>query len=249
MIRFAVAAILVLTLMASSLRAQASSDQPPARKIKLLVITGGHGFNKDGFHKLLAALPNTVVTEATEGDFKQGHATAYDRPDLLTFDAVLLYDFQLNITPDEQKNLHALFEKGVGLICLHHALLSYQDWPEYERIVGGLYLLDSRQYPDKTWPASTYQGDADMDITVVDRNHPVTAGISDFRLKDEIYRGVHTTLDIHPLLSCEGKPLVWCRDEKNSHVVTFIIGHGPGTWENPTFLKLLGNSLHWVAKK
>ncbi len=247
--RIPTAAAIVVSLLATAVRAETPATQPEPGKINLLVITGGHGFEKVGFHKLLAALPNTTTTEATEGDFKTGQATAYDRPDLLSYDAVLLYDFQLNITPEEQKNFHALFDKGVGLICLHHALLSYQGWPEYERVVGGLYLLDFKQYPDKIWPASTYKGETDMDITVVDPNHPVTVGISDFHIKDEIYRGVHTTADIHPLLSCEGKPLVWCRDEKNSHVVTLIIGHGAGTWENPTFLKLMENSLHWVAKK
>jgi type 1 glutamine amidotransferase len=242
------AAALCFALCTPFARAEAPATQPAA-PINLLVVTGGHGFNKEGFHKLFATLPNTTVTEAAEGDFKTGHATAYDRPDLLSHDAVLLYDFQLNITPEEQKNFHALFEKGVGLICLHHALLSFQNWPDYEHAVGGLYLLDTKQYSDKPWPASTYQGDADMQITVLDPNHPVTAGIPDFHIKDEIYRGVHTTADIHPLLACEGKPLVWCRDEKNSHVVTLIIGHGSGTWENPTFQKLLGNSLRWVAKK
>ena len=28
---------------------------------------------------------------------------------------------------------------GIGLVVLHHALVSYQHWPEYERIIGGRY--------------------------------------------------------------------------------------------------------------
>jgi type 1 glutamine amidotransferase len=249
---FFVFSLALLTLF-SFVRADPADTQPGAAppdpaKIKLLIITGGHPYPKTFFNQF-DDNHDIVYTSAVEGDFKKGTASAYDRPDLLTYDAILLYDFQLNITPDEQKNFHAIFDKGIGVICLHHALLSYQGWPDYEHAVGGLYLLDFKKYADKVWPESTYKGDTDMDVIVVDKTHPITAGISDFHMKDEIYRGVHHTDDIHTVLTCEGNPLVWTRDENNSHVVTLLIGHGPGTWDNPSFQKLLRNSLHWVARK
>jgi len=244
--------ILLFFIIFSSLaHADPPATQPAATdpaKINLLIVTGGHPFNKD-FFKLFDHFPEVSYTSATEGDFKKGTASAYDRPDLLSYDVVLLYDFQLNATPDEKKNFLALFDKGVGLIVLHHALLSFQDWPDYERVAGGLYLLDYKKYPDKIWPESTYKGNVDMDVTVFDKNHPITAGISDFHLKDEIYRGFHTTDDIHPILTIEGKPAAWTRNEKNSRIFTIILGHGPGTWDNPSFQKLLDNALHWTAKK
>ena len=238
-----------LTLLAFPVHAATPATQPadPAT-IKLLIVTGGHTFSPT-FFKQFDDMPGVTCTRAEEGDFKKGTASAYDLADLLSYDAVLLYDFQLNITPDEQKHFLALFDKGTGLIVLHHALLSYQGWPEYERITGGLYLLDFKKYGEVLVPQSTYKGETEMAITVVDKSHPVTAGVSDFHITDEIYRGVHHPDDIHTLLSCEGNPLVWTRDEKNSHVVSFIIGHGPGTWNNASFQKLLSNALHFVAKK
>ena len=232
--------------MASSLGA----DEPVAgpAKIKLLVVTGGHGFPKN-FFKLFDDNPNVTYTSATEGDFKTGNATAYDRPDLLSYDAVLLYDFQLNMTPDQRKNFLSLFDKGVGLLVLHHALLSYQDWPEYERIAGASYRLDTTKVGDKTIPESTYKGDVEMDVAVVDKNSPIAAGISDFHMKDELYSRYPTTEDIHVVLTTHDEPIAWTRTEKNSRVATIVIGHGPGSWDNPNFVKLLDNSLHWVAKK
>lgn len=244
--------LLAFALTLSSLASAQTPAAPPATapvKIKLLVVTGGHGFQPDAFFKLFDNNPNVAYTSAVEGDFKTGSATAYDRPDLLSYDVVLLYDFQLNATPEERKNFLALFDKGTGLIVLHHALLSFQDWPDYERIAGGLYLLDKQKVGDKTLPESTYQGNTEMNVTVVDKNSPVTAGLSDFHMKDELYRNVPTTADIHPILMCEDKPLAWTRTEKNSRIVTILIGHGPGSFNNPNFLKLLNNALEWTAKR
>jgi type 1 glutamine amidotransferase len=232
-------------LLAQTVATQPATQPAP---IKLLVVTGGHGYQHDPFFQMFKNNHEVVYTEASQGKFT-GTATAYDRDDLLSYDVVLLYDFQLNITDAAKKKFLSLFDKGTGLIVLHHALLSYQSWPEYERIAGGSYLLDYKKYPDKVWPASTYQGGVEMKVSVVDKDHPVTAGIQDFELKDELYRGVPTGADIQVLLTTEGKPLAWARTEKNSRVVTIMLGHGPGSYDNPNFLKLLGNAIRWTAKR
>src|SRR5262249_44663457 len=149
-------------------------------------------------------------------------AEAWDRDDLLSFDAILLYDFQREITDPQKARFVAIFYKGVGLIVFHHALLSYQNWPEYERIAGGKYLLDVEKTAGGLTPASTYQGDTDIAVKIADKDHPIARGFSDFVQHDEIYRGVRNTSDIHIIMTAEDKPLVWARQEKNSRVVAMI---------------------------
>jgi uncharacterized protein len=222
--------------------AGAEGSEPPAKKLKVLVVTGGHGFQPESFFKLFNNNPAISYTSATETNA----AEAWDRDDLLDYDVVLLYDFQRELNDAQKGKFLSLFNKGVGLIVLHHALLSYQHWPEYERIAGGKYLLDHETVDGKTWQASTYKGDVDIDVKLVDSNHPITTGLHDFVLHDEIYRGVRNTADIHILFTTEDHPLAWTRQEKNSRVVGITVGHGPAH-DDANFQKLLAQSIQWAA--
>ncbi len=151
------------------------------------------------------------------------------------------------MTDAQKARFQSLFDKGVGLIVLHHALLSYQSWPEYERIAGGKYLLDHELRDGVDLPASTYTKQmTDIDVKVVDKTHPITDGLDDFTVHDELYRGVPTGKDIHVLLTAEDKPLAWTRQEKNSRVATIMIGHGPA-YKDANFQKLLSQAIRWAG--
>ena len=107
-----------------------------AAKTKVLVITGGHGFDRDAFFKVFSENPKITFTHA---EHSKGTADAFDRADLFNYDVVVLYDMPKEINDAEKKRFVELFQKGIGLVVLHHALVSYQHWPEYERIIGGHY--------------------------------------------------------------------------------------------------------------
>jgi type 1 glutamine amidotransferase len=236
--------VALLAVCFGSLTAHAAEPEAKKDKIKLLVVTGGHGgFDPETFYKLFKDNPEVAFTPCVETKY----AEVWNRDDLQDFDAVLLYDMQFELTPAQEAKFHSLFDKGVGLIVLHHGLLSYQKYPEFERIGGGKYLLDNDRTAEKVTPASTYKGDVDIDVAVVDKNHPITAGLSDFTVHDEIYRGVRTTPDINVLMTTEGHPLAWTRTEKNSRVFGTIIGHGCFT--DPNFQKMLAQAIHWVGAK
>jgi type 1 glutamine amidotransferase len=227
-------------------RADTPTTRPASRsKIRLLIATGGHGFQSGPFFKLFDDNPEVTYVNVAE----KGAAEVWDRDDLLDFDVVLLYDFQRQISEAQKARFLLLFDKGVGLIVLHHALLSYQSWPDYERIAGGKYLLDNEPSGETVTPASTYQGNVDIAVKVTGpTDHPVMAGLSDFVVRDEIYRGVRTRSDITTLLTAEDRPLAWIRVERNSRIVGIIIGHGPA-YKDDNFRTLLRQSIRWSAKR
>jgi hypothetical protein len=233
----------VLFIIGSAGKSQslmAEDDLP--KKLKVLIVTGGHDFESGLFFALFqsnAQIAYTIVKQSS-------HAEAWDRDDLLAYNVVLLYDFQRELNDSQKAKFLSLFDKGVGLVVLHHALLSYQNWPEYERIAGGKYLLDHETANGTEWPASTYKGNVDIDVKVVEKSHPITAGLHDFVLHDELYRGVRTGQDIHTLLTTEGNPLAWTRQEKKSRVVGIIVGHGPA-YTDANFQKILAQSIAWTA--
>ncbi len=135
-----------------------------------------------------------------------------------------------NITDAQKAKFLSLFDKGIGLVVLHHALVSYQHWPEYERIIGGRYP-EAEGKSGVVTPAVGYEHDVDIPVVIAAQDHPVASGLSNFVIHDEIYWGFRVGPDITPLLTTShaksSKPLAWARTEKKSRVVFIQLGHGP----------------------
>jgi len=241
-------ATLTAAAAATALLAAGCASAPPAspkRPLKLLIVTGGHGFKAAPFFKMFTDDPGLAYTAATQDKA----AEAYDRPDLLTYDAVLLYDAPSEITDAQKAAFLSLFDKGIGVVVLHHALLSYQKWPVYERVAGGKYLLDVERDGEQVSPESTYESSVDIPVRVAAPTHPVTAGLVDFTLRDELYHGVRMRPDVVPLLTTGSETLAWTRVEGRSRVVGTVLGHGPSAYEDPRFLRFLSQALRFVAKR
>jgi hypothetical protein len=231
---------LLLTLLIGC--ASPKSAEHADQKIKVLILTGGHGFKAEPFFKMFADNPEITFTTAAQ----HTNAEAYDRDDLFSYDVVVLYDSPTHISDTQKARFLQLFDKGIGVIVLHHAYLSYPMWDEFERIAGGKYIYQNEQMVNGI-TSSTYKGDVDIPVTVVAKNHPVTAGLSDFVLHDELYSNMHMLNNATPLLKNGDQWLAWYRTEKKSRVVGTILGHG--CYDDPNFQKLIAQSIRWVAKK
>src|SRR5437773_10618662 len=84
-------------------------------KIRVLIVTGGHGFEKEPFFKLFKDNPY-ITFQAVE------HPNAY--PSLTAeaaskWDVLLLYDMQQNIPEEAKANFIARLKEGKGLVVLH----------------------------------------------------------------------------------------------------------------------------------
>ena len=219
-------------------------------KVKVLVVTGGHGFEREPFFKMFS--DNSAI-QFTAAEHSKTNASVYDREDLLGYDAVVLYDMPQNITDAQKAKFKALFDKGVGLVVLHHALVSYQSWPEYEHIIGGRYQEPDPKKPGTVTKAAGWRHDVDFSIVIASTNHPVTAGLKDFDIHDEIYWGFRVGKDVTPLITTthpeSGKPLGWARTQGKSRVVYLQLGHGKEAFANTNYRKLLAQSIQWVSQK
>lgn len=226
------------------------SAHAAAAKTKVLLVTGGHGFQKEPFYQLFADNPNIEVTKA-EHNLKAG-ATAYEREDLYSFDVVVAYDMPPTSTEAQRARFKGLFQRGIGYVALHHAVLSFEDWPEYERLLGGRYPKPPKGQPQVTEVVG-YQHDVDMPVQVVDKAHPIAAGVPDFTIHDEIYWGVLIGKDIKPFLRTSHpksmNPVGWTRTEEKARVVYLQLGHDRHAFENPHFRKLVAQAIAWAAKR
>jgi len=221
--------------------------QKEASALKVLLVTGGHGFEKEPFFDMMKKLPG-ITFDTVE------HPQAHSRlkaEQIDPYDVILLYDMPKEIPEEAQKDFIAMLEKGKGLIALHHAFCSYDFWPEYTKIIGGRYHHFPWTDKGEEKKPSTYKHDMVMDIQVLDNNHPVTKGVKDFRITDEAYGGTEILETVHPLLGTQepaSGPLVgWTNSYANSRVVTLTLGHDKQAWENPAFVQLLSQAVLWVG--
>ena len=225
------------------------SADPTAAKARVLVISGGHGFERKPFDDMF--YQNTNIAAFTHVTHTKNSSDAYDKSYLYDFDVVVLYDMVQNITDEQKKRFLGLFERGIGLVVLHHAIVSYQSWPQFERIIGGTYPEPQDKRGHVTDQLG-YEHDVDIPVKIIAKNHPVTAGLSDFDLNDEIYWGYRTTSDVTPLITTthpkSGKPLAWARNEGKSKVVYIQLGHGPTAFKDSNYRKLLSQAITWTAR-
>ncbi len=240
-----IAFVLLTRLVASAAEAATAT----AEKIRVLVVTGGHGFDKEPFFKLFKDNPD-ITFQAVE------HPNAYaslKAEAAKQWDVLVLYDMQASIPDEAKEDFVARLKEGKGLVVLHHALCSYQHWPEYAKIIGGQYYMEKTVLDGVEHPASSYKHDMDFKIQVADTNHPVTRGLKDFQTHDETYLGFGVGSDCHPLLTTDeptsSKVIAWSKTYDAARVVYIQSGHDHSGYENPNFQRLLRQGIRWVARR
>ena len=218
------------------------------KKIRVLVVSGGHEFEHKAFYNVFDSIPSI-----TYDTLAQPQANALiSSPEVNRYDVLVFYDMFDHISMAQQQAYISLLKKGVSMIFLHHSLVSYQDWPEFIKIVGGQYHTHPVVVNGDTLKAN-YEHDVNISVKVEDKKHPVTRGISDFEIFDEVYGDVEILQGVKPLLSTTHpksmRYLAWINHYGNSDVIYIQLGHGPSGYSNPNYRKLIQQAIEWSAKQ
>jgi len=215
--------------------------------VRVLLVTGGHGFDREPFYKFMSSLSGITFTEV-----RHPNALSMFRPENRDlYDVVLFYDMPEAISEQEKKDFIDCLNAGKGIVVLHHAYCSYQGWAEYQNIIGGRY--HQNPWTDSNGvvqPASNYQYNIDIRVRVVNRKHPITKGIRDFNIIDETYGNGSVNSGVHVLLATNEPTstpsLAWTNHYGNSKVVTILLGHDNRAWTNKNFAKLVRQAIIWA---
>jgi uncharacterized protein len=237
----------VSVLLSPMLLTGAEHAKAPA-KVRVLVVTGGHGFEKEPFFKLFQGnqdiMYQAIEHPKAQALFKAEAARQYD--------VVVLYDMHQEISDEAKADFVARLKEGKGLVVLHHAIADYQQWPEYWNIIGARYYLQPAVVNGVQKARSAYQHDVDFKVLVADKKHPVTRGVSDFSIHDETYKLYDVAEDCHPLLTTDepqsNRIIAWAKTYKKSRVVYLQSGHDHLAYENPNFQQLLRQAIRWTAR-
>lgn len=215
--------------------------------IRILVITGGHGYKTEQFNQMLGSMEPLVTYQIAElpGAYEMFKPENRDKYDVFVF-----YHMWQTIT-EEQKILFAeCIKDGKPVVALHHSICAFDDWPEYWNIIGGKYFHKPTTFNGRNFEVCSYIHDLHFDVRIADKKHPVTRGLKDFPIFDETYKGYYVEEGVTPLLTTSepsSTPTIgWAKKYGKSRIVVLQSGHDVPTFENPDFRKLLKQAVEWV---
>jgi len=229
-----------------------AAAEPAAKQkvVRVLLTVGGHGYEEAPFYAMWDALPGvkwTKIELPKQADLlKPGLEAQYD--------VIAMYDMCPGFTPEQQQAFIALLNRGIGVVSLHHNLGGHQKWDEFRKIIGGKFCISDTEINGAKVKQSTWDHDQDVNVVVVDKQHPITKGIQDFQIHDETYGGCWISPDVKVLLKTDHPknkpgPVAWVTRYGNSPVAYIMLGHDSQAWKNPNYPKLLLQAIQWAASR
>ena len=215
--------------------------------ITVAMITGHHEYPVVEFHQMLRAIPGVDFYPQHLEDFCIDTTEARAH-----YDVVAFYNYQQE-TPEGDDYfsktfrgpLEALGSASQGIFVLHHALTAFPHWQ---------YWLDLCGMGDTTKalrPGPESRNHQKLHIEVTDPAHPITAGMSDWEMVDEVYNFPDAMEDSHVLLTTEHpecmRTIAWTRTHGKAPVFCLQSGHDAQTFANPNFHKMIERGVRWAG--
>jgi len=231
------------SLVLSACISMAQSAGIPA-PVRILLITGGHPYEESTFTDVFNSMKTVTFTHVELG----GEAEKKLKPEeAQKYDVLVFYDMYQHCEP-YLSDLQSLMEQGKGVVFLHHALGSCSEDLEHGYMVGGKARFDAE---DPKATLSRFKAGTSYRAHIEDPDNPITAGMSDFDVADEVYSNYFVDTDSHVFLTTDypnsGHQLAWTSQYKKSRVVYIQLGHDHVTYENSNYRKLVERSILWVS--
>ncbi len=151
-------------------------------------------------------------------------------------DVCIFYTFGLAMTSAEQEALLRYVHDGKGFVGLHTATCAVEENQPYLEMVGGRF----RSHPPY----------GEFAVQIADRTHPITEGVPDFLITDELYLTDQLS-DFHMLATAshEGQKvaIAWTRAYGAGRVAYISLGHSLESFNNPHFFELTRRAVKWAA--
>ena len=138
---------------------------------------------------------------------------------------------------------------SLSVLAIHSATDACYGWDDYGKIVGA-------RFDGHPWTQTFV-------VDVLDQTHPACAHLgAEWTWHDEVYQFRDLRPDAQVLLRVRdgeldltasgarppsfGYPLAWCFEEGRGRVFSTSLGHFPGAWETPAYLRHLAGGLGWA---
>ncbi len=156
--------------------------------------------------------------------------------------------------PQETKTAVEQFVgEGKGLVVFHAASATFHDWPQYQQMVGATWDVEKTGHgPIRP-----------LKVLIRDKRHPITNGMEDFVITDELWHRMATQPGIRVL--CEAfsvqdkmrdgirhgtekpEPVAVCTEFGNGRCFNNILGHDVAAMRNSGWRTLMLRGTEWAA--
>jgi uncharacterized protein len=252
--------VLVVLAIHLSLCAAFAQTSTQTRK-HLLVLGEERGYRHESVSHAMATMErlgeqtglwDTVIRTDTEVLTKK--KLEYNAKNLNDFDAVFFFTAgELEMDAQQKADLLSfVHDDGKGFIGVHAATITFTEWPEYGKLIGGYF----DEHPWMTF---------DAPILVEDPNFPgMQPWPHAFVLHDEIYQikdfsreNVRLLMRLDPGKLDLQNPKVhrtdrdfavtWAKMYGKGRVYYTNLGHVKENWDNPNMQKMLIDAVRWVT--
>lgn len=221
-------------------------------KINTLLVTGqnNHDWSRSSpfCKELLEATGKFAVTVSEDP------SSALEDADALKGYDLIFSDYNGPDWSDAAKaNFVAAVAGGTGLVILHAADNAFEGWVEFEKMCALLWRKGAGH--------GAYH---EFEVKIVDKDHPITRGMSDFKLYDELYHNlIHLHGAEHHVLasaysspeqggSGNVEPMMLTTQYGQGRVYHSVLGHvweggEMTTFENEAFQQTLVRGCEWAA--
>jgi type 1 glutamine amidotransferase len=236
-------------------RASSFTDPGPVMK-RNLILSGGAAHD---YEKTSAMLADLLMDAQIESETLTDLGQLTERPlidyDMITVNCARWTCSQSQVKPEwrdhwafeipeaARRGLLGFLAKRRGLLALHAATLCFDDWPEYREILGAWW----------EWGRSGHAPFGRHAMHVRTGAHPITRGVHDFIIDDELYTEPRLQDSVFPLIEAEWEgrrhPILWVRGYGEARVCYNALGHGPEAFEHPVNRTVLQRCAHWLLRQ
>lgn len=216
-----------------------------AAKIKVLLVTG-HDVSAHNW-KATTAKARAILDAAGRFDVKVVEDTGIFEASTLSRYDVIVNNFGHSSAPPlsdrAKQGLLDFVREGKGLVSLHFACNSFQDWDEYKNLIGRIWKNGVGGHGPR----------GKFTVKIAKPSHPIVEGLSDFEMDDELYAKLTGDADIEVLATAESdwsknvEPIVFTKSYGKGRVVQNVLGHDATAQDNPTYEALLRRCVEWAA--
>lgn len=158
-----------------------------------------------------------------------------------SYDALLFYTDIGELTLAQKDSLLNFLKRGGGFFGLHTEAASFRKCEGYHGMLNAFFDGHSK-YMDFT-------------VNIIDNKKPITQGLEDFVVTDELYYLKHDPTTSRHLMEAydpakdEVHVIAFTHEYGNGRVFYFALGHDMVAIKNPSFQKILHRGVLWAGQQ
>jgi type 1 glutamine amidotransferase len=167
--------------------------------------------------------------------------TALKAYDVIVF---TIFSRRIAMLPGQaQENLLNFVKGGKGFFVQHLASASFSKWEEFGKLCGRKWVMGTSGHGPRV----------PFKAKIANKEHPITAGLEDFDVDDELYAKLQGTGDINVLVTADSdwskktEPLVFTLSYGKGRVVHNAFGHDRKALMTPNVQKIIARGVEWAA--